>query len=194
MQPTTPHHTVLDNLSVALATAVLGLMAGFFWTYSYNVNLAMLQVDGATYATVQSLFNQNVRHAAFFTLFFGGAAFPLLALAVNRRHWRTPAFWLIVVATVVYALGIIVFTRQVNLPLNAYTESWQVAQLPADWMQTRDAWNEANNMRVWLACVAFALSLGALVLRASAQAVARVDAVARMPSSAAAFSNPTGGH
>ncbi len=39
-------------------------MAGFFWTYSDNVNLAMLQVDGATYATVQSLFNMNVRHAA----------------------------------------------------------------------------------------------------------------------------------
>lgn len=167
MHPTDPIPTLCDNLSIALAAAVLGLMAGFFWTYGFNVNRAMLQVDGSTYAAVQSLFNQNVRHAAFFTLFFGGAAFPLLALAVNRAHWRTPAFWMLVTATVVYALGVIVFTRQVNLPLNAYTESWSVAQPPADWAATREQWNAANMVRVWLAGLAFVLALGALVLRAS---------------------------
>ncbi|MCZ4316183.1 DUF1772 domain-containing protein [Comamonadaceae bacterium G21597-S1] len=162
-----PTPSLLDNLSIALAAAVLGLMAGFFWTYGFNVNRAMLQVDGATYATVQSLFNRHVRHAAFFTLFFGGAAFPLLALAVNRAHWRTPAFWMLVCATVVYALGVIVFTRQVNLPLNAYTESWSIVQPPADWAATREHWNAANMVRVWLAGLAFALALAALVLRAS---------------------------
>jgi len=47
----------------ALAVAAFGVMAGFFWTYSANVNLAMLTVDGATYATVQSAFNRHVRHA-----------------------------------------------------------------------------------------------------------------------------------
>lgn len=162
----TPYPGLLDNTSIAVATAVLGLMAGFFWTYSFNVNRAMLLVDGATYATVQSLFNQNVRHAAFFALFFGGSLFPLLALAVNRRHWRTPSFWLVAAATLVYGLGIVAFTHEVNLPLNAYTESWSPTNLPADWSATRDLWNSANLTRVWLACAAFALALAALVPRA----------------------------
>ena len=161
---------IVEKTSIALAAAVLGLMAGFFWTYSYNVNLAMLQVDGATYATVQSLFNVNVRHAAFFMLFFGGGLFPLLALVINQRHWRTSAFWLLVAATVIYVLGIIVFTRQVNLPLNALTEAWNPKQLPADWSQVRDRWNEANMIRAWLACTAFALALAALVVRADGDA------------------------
>lgn len=165
--PTHTSRALFENTCIAIATAVLGLMAGFFWTYSYNVNLAMLQVDGATYATVQSLFNQNVRHAAFFTLFFGGALFPLLALVANHRHRHTPAFWLLVTATGIYVLGIIVFTRQVNLPLNAVTEAWLPSQLPADWPQIRTQWNDANMTRVWLACAAFALALAALVLRAS---------------------------
>ena len=159
---------LLENTFFAIATAVLGLMAGFFWTYSFNVNLAMMQVDGATYATVQSLFNQNVRHAAFFTLFFGGGLFPLLALAANYRHWRTLAFWLMVAAVAIYVPGIIAFTREVNLPLNAYTESWDAARVPLDWAQTRDAWNDANMLRVWLAGAAFVLALGALVVRSSA--------------------------
>lgn len=158
---------LFENTSIAIATAVLGLMAGFFWTYSYNVNLAMLQVDGPTYATVQSLFNRNVRHAAFFALFFGGALFPLLAALANLRHWRAPTFWLLLAAALVYGLGVIVFTREVNLPLNAYTESWRPDQLPTDWALTRDQWNAANSTRVWVACTALVLSLGALVLRAS---------------------------
>ena len=158
---------LFENTSIAIATAVLGLMAGFFWTYSFNVNLAMLQVDGPTYATVQSLFNRNVRHAAFFALFFGGAVLPLLATAINGRHWRTPAFWLLLAAALLYAFGIVAFTREVNLPLNAYTESWAPDKLPSDWAQTRAQWNAANTTRVWTACSAFALSLGALVLRAS---------------------------
>ena len=62
--------TFLENSSLALATIVFGIMAGFFWTYSFNVNYAMLQVDGSTYVQVQSLFNQNVRHSMFFYLLF----------------------------------------------------------------------------------------------------------------------------
>lgn len=46
-------------------------MAGFFATYSANVNLATLELNGPTYAQVQSAFNRNVRHAGFFACFFG---------------------------------------------------------------------------------------------------------------------------
>lgn len=71
--PTHPSH-IHSAITVAphfLAVVWLGLMAGFFGTYSCNVNLAMLQMDGATYATVQSALNRNVRHSLFFALFFG---------------------------------------------------------------------------------------------------------------------------
>jgi hypothetical protein len=46
---------VLDNGSTLLAAFVTGIMAGFFWAYTFNVNLAMLEVSGQTYAIVQSL-------------------------------------------------------------------------------------------------------------------------------------------
>lgn len=67
----------------------------------------------------------------------------------------------------VYVPGIIAFTREVNLPLNAVTESWDAARVPLDWAQTRDAWNDANMHRVWLAGAAFVLALSALVVRSS---------------------------
>ena len=160
-------YSVLENGTLAVATLVLGLMAGFFWTYTFNVNRALLEVDGAIYATVQSLLNRNVRHLSFFALFFGAGLLPIISALVNLRHRREPSFWLVVLAGLIYVLGVIALTRQVNLPLNAYTESWNPTALPADWQATRDRWNAANAIRVWSALGAFVLCLAALVARAS---------------------------
>ena len=160
-------YTYVENALVAVATIVFGIMAGFFWTYTFNVNFAMLEVDGPTYATVQSLFNKNVRHFMFFMFFFGGGAFSLLALLGNGKHWKTVPFWLLAIACIVYILGVIFFTAQVNLPLNDYTESWDPQNLPADWTAIREQWNNANAFRVGTSALAFVLSVATLVIRSS---------------------------
>lgn len=167
MKPTmqTRPYTFLENTSLALAILMFGIMAGFFWTYTFNVNLATAQLDGASYARVQSLFNVNVRHAMFFSFFFGSAVAAVLALILNYRHYRSPSFWLLASAAVLYILGIILFTKFINLPLNYYTESWNPELLPNDWEATRQSWNEANAGRVFISALVFVLSLAALLLR-----------------------------
>ena len=160
----------LNRLSLAAqlaAVLLLGLMAGFFATYSANVNLATLELDGPTYALVQSAFNRHVRHAGFFICFFGPLPLGLIALAAagSDRHaawWRLQA--LVVLA---YGLGIVLFTRQVNLPLNYLTESWTATTLPADWAAVRAAWNQANLWRSGLSLALFVTGLIGLVLRLS---------------------------
>ncbi len=164
------NNTFLDHagrVSLGLTVAFLGVMAGFFWTYTFNINLAMQQVDGQTYATMQSLFNQNVRHPMFFMFFFGSGAIAILAVLLNFRHRQSLFFWLIVLAAIVYIAGIIIFTKQVNLPLNAYTESWDPLNLPMDWQATRDSWNQANAFRTMTSFVSLLLSTSALMLRSS---------------------------
>lgn len=160
-------YTLLENSSLALAILMFGIMAGFFWTYTFNVNLATAQLDGATYARVQSLFNVNVRHAMFFSFFFGSALAAVAALVFNYKHNRQPSFWLLAAAAVIYIFGIILFTKFVNLPLNYYTESWNPQQLPNDWASVRTRWNEANAWRVLAAGLSFVLSLSALVMRST---------------------------
>jgi len=161
----TLNQTTLSDWSTLWATAVLGVMAGFFWTYTFNVNLAMATVNGSTYAQMQSLFNVHVRHLAFFSFFFGGVGFTALALLCSWRFRGQARFWLLMGAGVVYGVGIVLFTKSVNLPLNALTESWDPAAVPADWHAVRDAWNDANAVRVVTSGLAFALGLLALMLR-----------------------------
>ena len=161
-----PNANLKTQLSLhVLAIIALGVMAGFFGTYSANVNLAMLQMDGATYATAQSAFNRSVRHALFFVFFFSP---PLLCALTASAAWSERLqgwFWCMVIAGIAYALGIIVFTQQVNLPLNAYTESWNPNALPADWASVREQWNAANLLRSVVSLSAFMLALIALAWR-----------------------------
>lgn len=160
-------YKLLENLSLAITILLFGVMAGFFWTYTFNVNLATLRLDGSTYAIVQSLFNENVRHAMFFIFFFGAGALSILAVVLNYKHVKSVDFWFMVTASVVYVLGVIAFTSQVNLPLNYYTESWNPADLPLDWEATRIAWNEANAIRVGTSFISLLLSVSALCIRAT---------------------------
>lgn len=166
-----PSH-LTDRLSLGaqlLTVLLLGLMAGFFATYSANVNLATLELDGPTYAQVQSAFNRNVRHAGFFVCFFGPLPLGLLALAAAWTERRN-AWWRLLALTVLaYGLGIVLFTREVNLPLNHLTESWTPATLPPDWASVREAWNRANLWRSGLNLALFAASLITLVLRLQTQ-------------------------
>ncbi|WP_164546887.1 MULTISPECIES: DUF1772 domain-containing protein [unclassified Variovorax] len=158
---------VLPSLAChALAIFWLGVMAGFFWTYSANVNFATLEMDGATYARVQSGLNRNVRHAMFFGFFFGPPLLCALALATAWASRRAGWWRCLLLAGVLYGLGIVVFTAQVNLPLNAYTESWNPLALPPDWAQTRERWNAANLWRAVASALAFGLALAALCARA----------------------------
>ncbi|MBS0429103.1 MAG: DUF1772 domain-containing protein [Proteobacteria bacterium] len=148
-----------------LAIVWLGVMAGFFWAYSANVALATAQMDGSLYAQVQSLLNRHVRHPVFFTFFFGPPLIGALALLAAWPHWRDGWWRILAAAGVLYGLGVIVLTAQVNLPLNAYTESWSPQALPADWAQTREAWNRANLWRVVVSLAAFCMGCAALAWR-----------------------------
>lgn len=172
----TPAQHALTQLSFASQTIgllALGLMAGFFWTYSINVNLAMREMDGPIYATVQSAFNRNVRHPMFFAVFFGPMPLALITLLSSWRQRRRLWWGLLALAGVAYTLGIVWFTRTVNLPLNHLTESWSPAALPEDWSLTRDAWNHANDWRAITSGSVFALAMLAFALRLHAPTIRR---------------------
>ena len=173
-----PVARVLSLSFHTLAVALFGIMAGFFGTYSANVNLAMLTMDGPTYATVQSAFNRHVRHALFFAFFFGPPPVAALALVAGWPQWRRGWFALLAIAGLLYLAGIVFFTAQVNLPLNHYTESWNPAALPDDWTQTRERWNAANLWRSGASAAAFALALGALAWRAASASKSQATAAA----------------
>lgn len=105
------------------------------------------------------------------SLFAHSVTVLLLGLLALGMAWsaRCATWWrLLALQWVAYALGIVLFTQQVNLPLNYLTESWTPSTLPPDWASVRDAWNLANLWRSGLCLVLFAAGLLTLVLRLQA--------------------------
>lgn len=153
---------MLDRLKITslfLAVICTGLMAGFFATYSFNVNVAMLELSGAEYTKVQSLFNENVRYAGFFLLFFGTGVILLVASALQLPHYKSSGFLSISIAAVLYIAVIIVYTRFHILPINYTVESWDLSAVPETWTAMRDAWNQANLIRSVVAIGVFILTI-----------------------------------
>ncbi|MEM9773414.1 MAG: DUF1772 domain-containing protein [Chloroflexota bacterium] len=85
------------------------------------------------------------------TPYWGACAWALAKNSFVVQHgqrWSKLSFWMIAAAMLIYIFGVIVFTQQVNLPLNATTEAWDPTYVPADWEQIRQHWNYANDFRV----------------------------------------------
>lgn len=138
-----------------LAIVLLGLMAGFFFAFAVDVVPAMRGLDAQGYIATQQAINKAVRNAAFGGVYFGSALLPFVAAALllaakHKRGWA----WLAI--AVVYAAGVFVLTRQVNVPINDALALWNPLAPPAHWETARDRWNDANLVRAWVAAACFA--------------------------------------
>lgn len=148
-----------------LLTALLtGLIAGLFFAFTYDVNIAFGELSGPEYAKNMELINVSIRNAVFGSVFFPSVVLPVVALALSWRSYRSPAFLLVLVGFLIYLFGSFLVTTQINIPLNYYLESWDIAAPPSDWEATRDSWNWWNAVRTWASIAAFACYLVALTL------------------------------
>jgi uncharacterized membrane protein len=167
------HRPGIVAAAEALATALLGMMAGFFFAFAIDVAPAMAQLDGPTYVATQQWINKVVRNLGFGAMYFGSAIAPLAVAALwalaGRR--RRALGWLLTGA--VYFAGVFWLTRSVNVPINDALALWSPLDPPAGWQVLRDRWNEANLWRAWIAAGCFAAALGLLVGRAHGVVVER---------------------
>ncbi|MBK6866971.1 MAG: DUF1772 domain-containing protein [Burkholderiales bacterium] len=139
-----------------LALLLLGLMAGFFFSFAVDVAPAMASLDAATYIAAQQSINRVVRNAVFGGVYFGSALLPWLAAgAALWAGWQRRALrWALI--ALVYGAAVFWLTRSVNVPINDALAAWDPQHPPADWQAARGRWNEANLVRAWASAACFA--------------------------------------
>ncbi|MGG7567217.1 anthrone oxygenase family protein [Rhodovulum sp. DZ06] len=135
----------------------LGLMAGFFFAWSFSGANGLARVPAAVYVEAMQAINEAVRNAWFGAAFFG--AIPLGALAVAAggraaRPWLAAALALYLGAFAVTALG--------NVPMNREMALWDPAAPPVDVAAFLARWTWLNHLRLGLSLAGFALALPAL--------------------------------
>jgi uncharacterized membrane protein len=152
----------VPRLALVVAAFLVGLSAGFFFTYEASVTLGLAEVDNVAYVATFQAINETVRNASFGVVFFGSIPAIAVALVINWRSGTALARGLIVAAFVLY-LGGVAVTAAGNVPLN--NDLAELSTLtPAAAADARaafeDDWNRLNLVRT-LAIVA---GFGALLV------------------------------
>lgn len=160
MQP----YTLIVRFSYLLTALLTGIIAGLFFAFTYDVNIAFEQLTASEYAKNMELINVSIRNVYFGSVWFPSVVVPVIALALSWRRYRSPSFLLLLVGFLIYLVGSFLVTTQINIPLNYYLESWDIASPPSDWMEVRDSWNWWNSVRTWASITAFVCYLIVLML------------------------------
>jgi Domain of unknown function (DUF1772) len=138
-------------LTLILSTA---LLLGNEFSVAAFVHPALSGHDQKRFLPVIQLF------AALFGMImpFWMAATLVVHVALVFLSWSWPDLHtvLLLLASVLWVL-IIVFSLVGPVPINNRVKTWNVAQLPDDWIEQRKRWDLLNAIRVVLIAIAFLL-------------------------------------
>lgn len=154
------------RLALLTATTLVGLSAGFFFTYEASVTLGLAEVGDVAYVETFQAINDTIRNPAFGIVFFG--AIPAIAVAI-AANWVTASRArrsLLALTLPLYVSGLLI-TVVGNVPLN--NDLGEVgAPTPSVAAEARaafeDDWNRLNLLRT--------LAIGASFVSMTAAAVA----------------------
>jgi len=137
-----------------LTTISAGLLAGFFYTWSFTIMQSLNLTDESIASSAMNSINANIRSGWFAAIFFGAPALILISLIVTMRKNRKPPLWIL--SAFVFAVCTLAITFTQHIPLNdelANGLAWN--QYYPEWV----TWNHARMCTSLLAFLSMLLGL-----------------------------------
>ena len=142
------------TILIVLATISTGLIAGFFYTWSFTIMQSLNLTDENTASSAMNSINANIRNGWFAAIFFGAPVLTAISLIVTLLKNRNKSLW--VFTAFVFAVCTLVITFTQHIPLNnglANGLAW--SQYYPEWV----AWNHARMCTSLLAFLSMLLGL-----------------------------------
>jgi uncharacterized membrane protein len=153
---------------VLLTTAFLmALISGLFYAYSCSVNIGLGRLTDTEYLRAMQSINRAILNPWFFASFMGTLVMmPICTWLAYKNGGGTYSFYLLLAATIIYAIGVFGVTGLGNVPLNESLDKFDIGAATLEEIKARRLnfeipWNRFHLIRT----VANALSL-VLVLMA----------------------------
>lgn len=161
----------MQTIVLTSSAVTTALIAGLFYAYSCSVNPGLHQLpDGAYLAAMQSI-NRAILNPVFFLSFLG----TLVLLPVSTwMHYSQPVsvrFWLLLLASALYAIGVFGVTVAGNVPLNDALDAASLGQASPDELTAyrtafEQPWNRLHTIRTVACVVTLILVIAACLSRA----------------------------
>ena len=106
------------NIILLIATTLTALITGLFYGYSCSVNLGLGRLPDREYLAAMQSINKEILNPLFFASFLGTLVLLPLSTYLHKGQPVSSQFTLLLIATLIYAIGVIGITFFGNVPLN----------------------------------------------------------------------------
>ncbi|PTT04174.1 DUF1772 domain-containing protein [Pedobacter sp. HMWF019] len=137
---------------LVFTTIMAALVAGLFYSWSCSVIPGLSRLSDKNYIAAMQSINKAILNPVFFVSFIG--TLVLLLLSTYQFYVRPLSiqFWLLAIATLIYAIGVLGITIFGNVPLNDQLAIFDLSsagptEIAAHRMQFEAAWNNFNTIR-----------------------------------------------
>ncbi len=109
----------IETKSIILFIAILlsGLLAGIFFTWTNAITPGIGKLDDLAYLQVFQHMNRAILNPLFFIIFMGALLFSVASTYYYKLDSKL-IFRMLIIATVIYFIGVFIVTIIGNLPLN----------------------------------------------------------------------------
>lgn len=152
-----------------LVLGASGLMAGLFYAYTCSVNPGLGRLPDAGYlAAIQSI-NRAILNPVFLLVFMGALfILPIGAWRLFNAH-ASMSFYLMLAASLLYAIGVFGVTMTANVPLNNKLDVFNIAAASSEELAHmrsifQSPWNAWNLVRTIAAILSFLLAAWAYII------------------------------
>ena len=150
------------NTILVITATTTALMAGLFYSYSCSVNLGLGRLPDAAYITSMISINRAIQNPVFFISFLGTPLLLPLSTYLNYGQPISIRFWFLLVATVVYLIGVFGVTVLGNIPLNRMLDVFDIQaasmeEIARQRVKFEGPWNKLNNIRTLASTLAIIL-------------------------------------
>jgi uncharacterized membrane protein len=158
------------NIALLIAAFTTALIAGLFYSYSCSVNAGLGKLPDAGYLAAMQSINREILNPLFFMSFMGTLIFLPVGTWLQYSNPVSTRFYLMLAATLVYAIGTFGVTILGNVPLNNALDGFQLQSSSPDLLhQQRELfekpWNRLHSIRTIANAIALILVLVACIIK-----------------------------
>ena len=137
-------------------------MSGFFYDCSISVTLGLAKINDVSYLQAFHSMNRAILNPLFFVVFFGLVILMLVLSYLSFQTSINNQFWYVILATILYFVGVMGVTIIGNVPLNNALEALQIESMTPEQMDEfrkgfESKWNRLNIIRTISSTLAFLL-------------------------------------
>jgi uncharacterized membrane protein len=142
----------MNTIILIITTVFSGLVAGLFYAWSISVTPGLAKIDNVSFLQAFQSMNRAIINPLFFVAFFGLVILLPVLSYLSSQTSISNQFWYVILATLLYYVGIMGVTIGGNVPLNNALEALHIESMTPEQMDEfrkgfESKWNRLNLIR-----------------------------------------------